>query len=232
VVHEETGITLEAMIVGTRSELAVLCGMTTASRATALATMAAQRAARNLAEALAAAPLEALAGCEYPGEYVCDITVAPGTKVDNPVTHMTFGYATQVVVLDETGRIERIVAAHDVGRAINPLACVQQIEGAVHMGLGYALSEQLPCAEGRPESTSLRDLGILRAAEMPQVEVILIEVPDPVGGYGSKGVGEIGLVPTAAAVAGALAAYDGVHRTELPMLESPATPPRLRRTTF
>ena len=229
VVHEETGIALDSMTVGTRSELAVLCGMTTASRATALATMAAQRAARNLAEALAAAPLEALAGCEYAGEYVCDITVAPGTKVDNPVTHMTFGYATQVVMLDDVGRIERVVAAHDVGRAINPLACVQQIEGAVHMGLGYALSEELPCTDGRPASTNMRDLGILRAAEMPEVDVILIEVPDPVGGYGAKGVGEIGLVPTAAAVAGALAAYDGVHRTELPMLQSPATPPRLRR---
>jgi xanthine dehydrogenase molybdenum-binding subunit len=204
--------------------------MTTASRATALATMAAQRAARTLAQALAAAPLEALAGCEYAGEYVCDITVAPGTKVDNPVTHMTFGYATQVVVLDEIGRMERVVAAHDVGRAINPLACVQQIEGAVHMGLGYALSEDLPCTEGRPDSTNMRDLGILRAAEMPEVDVILIEVPDPVGGYGAKGVGEIGLVPTAAAVAGALAAYDGVHRTKLPMTESTATPPRLRRT--
>ncbi|MGD1146785.1 MAG: selenium-dependent xanthine dehydrogenase [Thermoanaerobaculaceae bacterium] len=230
VVHEETGIALDAMTVGTRSELAVRCGMTTASRATALATMAAQRAARTLAQALAAAPLEALAGCEYAGEYVCDITVAPGTKVDNPVTHMTFGYATQVVVLDEIGRMERVVAAHDVGRAINPLACVQQIEGAVHMGLGYALSEDLPCTEGRPDSTNMRDLGILRAAEMPEVDVILIEVPDPVGGYGAKGVGEIGLVPTAAAVAGALAAYDGVHRTKLPMTESTATPPRLRRT--
>ncbi|MBZ5587347.1 MAG: selenium-dependent xanthine dehydrogenase [Acidobacteriia bacterium] len=230
VVHEETGIAVEAMTVETRSELAVLCGMTTASRATALATMAAQRAARTLAEALAAAPLEVLAGCEYPGEYVCDITVAPGTEVDDPVTHMTFGYATQVVMLDEIGRIERVVAAHDVGRAINPLACVQQIEGAVHMGLGYALSEELPCTEGRPDSTHLRDLGILRAAEMPEVDVILIEVPDLVGGYGAKGVGEIGLVPTAAAVAGALAARDGIHRTELPMVDSSATPPRLRRT--
>ncbi len=224
VVHEETGIALGAMTVATRSDLAVLSGMTTASRATALATMAAQRAARTLAEALAAAPLEALAGCEYHGEYVCNFTVAPGTPVENPVTHMTFGYATQVVILDGDGRVERVVAAHDVGRAINPLACVQQIEGAVHMGLGYALSEEMPCSAGRPDSTSMRDLGILKAAEMPEVDVILIEVPDPVGGYGAKGVGEIGLVPTAAAVAGALAAFDGAHRTALPMADSPAAP--------
>jgi xanthine dehydrogenase molybdenum-binding subunit len=119
-----------------------------------------------------------------------------------------------------------VVAAHDVGRAINPLGCAQQIEGAVHMGLGYALSEELPCTEGRPDSTLLRDLGILKAADMPEVEVILVEVPDPVGGYGAKGVGEIGLVPTAAAVAGALAAFDGVHRTSLPMRDAPAAPAR------
>jgi len=228
VVCEETGIVPDAMSVGTRSELAVECGMTTASRATALATMAGQRAARALAADLARASLASLAGREYRGEYVCDITVAPGTKVDNPVTHMTFGYATQVVLLDGSGRIEKVVAAHDVGRAINPLACAQQIEGAVHMGLGYALSEELPCREGRPVSTLMRDLGILKAAQMPEVEVILIEVPDPVGGYGAKGVGEIGLVPTAAAVAGAMAVFDGVHRTSLPMWDAPAAP-RSRR---
>jgi selenium-dependent xanthine dehydrogenase len=226
VVHEETGLDPSAMTVVTRSDLAVVCGMTTASRATALATMAARRAAEKLAVELATADLEALVGREYHGEYVCDFTVAPGTPVEDPVTHMTFGYATQVVVLDDRGRIARVVAAHDVGRAINPLGCAQQIEGAVHMGLGYALSEELPCTEGRPDSTLLRDLGILRAAEMPEVEVILVEVPDEVGGYGAKGVGEIGLVPTAAAAAGAMAAFDGVHRTALPMKDAPAAPAR------
>ncbi len=232
VVHEETGVAPEAMTVATRSEPDVECGMTTASRATALATMAAQRAGRRLAADLASAPLASLAGREYRGEYVCDITVKPGTNVDNPVTHMTFGYATQVVLLDGGGRIAKVVAAHDVGRAINPLACSQQIEGAVHMGLGYALSEELPCTAGRPDSTRMRDLGILKAADTPEVEVILLEVPDPVGGYGAKGIGEIGLVPTAAAVAGALAAFDGVRRTALPMTDAPASPRRraARRT--
>ena len=94
------------------------------------------------------------------------------------------------------------------------------------MGLGYALSEELPCTEGHPDSTLMRDLGLLRAGEMPEVDVILVEVPDPVGGYGAKGVGEIGLVPTAAAVAGALAAFDGEHRTTLPMKDTPAAPSR------
>jgi CO/xanthine dehydrogenase Mo-binding subunit len=129
------------------------------------------------------------------------------------------------VILGEDGRLARVVAAHDVGRAINPLQCVTQIEGAIHMGLGYALSEELSCSAGRPDSTLLRDLGIIRAKDVPEIDVILVEVPDPVGGYGAKGVGEIGLVPTAGAVAGALAAFDGIRRTTLPMSDSPAAAP-------
>jgi xanthine dehydrogenase molybdenum-binding subunit len=146
-------------------------------------------------------------------------TPAPGPRVK---THTTFGYATQVVILDREGRIERVIAAHDVGRAINPALCEGQIEGSIHMGLGYALTEDLPCPNGMPATFRLRDLGVLRARDMPEVEVILVEEPEPEGPYGAKGVGEIGLVPTAAAVAGALAAFDGVRRTELPMRDSPA----------
>ena len=85
------------------------------------------------------------------------------------------------------------------------------------MGLGYATSEELVLENGRPKSTRLRKCGILRAKEMPELEIIGVEVPDPYGPYGAKGVGEIGLVPTAAAVASALYAFDGVRRTELPM---------------
>jgi xanthine dehydrogenase molybdenum-binding subunit len=90
------------------------------------------------------------------------------------------------------------------------------------MGLGYALSEDLPCTDGRPDSVLLRDLGILKAKDTPRIDVILVEVPDEVGGYGSKGIGEIGLVPTAGAVAGALYAYDGVRRRNLPMSDASA----------
>jgi xanthine dehydrogenase molybdenum-binding subunit len=196
--------------------------MTTASRATALCTAAGQIAARQLAGALDDARLEDLVGRRFHGELICDFTTAPDEAKDDPVTHMAFGYATQVVILGDDGTIERVVAAHDVGRAINPLLCAGQIEGGVHMGLGYALSEDFPCTSGRPDSLLLRDLGILRAAQTPPIDVILIEVPDAVGGYGSKGVGEIGLVPTAGAVAGALFAYDGIRRTTLPMSDAPA----------
>ncbi len=70
------------------------------------------------------------------------------------------------------------------------------------MGLGYALTEELPCVDGMPVTTSLYQLGVLRAKDMPAVEVALVEAPEPEGPFGAKGIGELGLVPTAAAVAG------------------------------
>jgi xanthine dehydrogenase molybdenum-binding subunit len=100
--------------------------------------------------------------------------------------------------------------------------CAEQMEGGVHMGLGYALSEDFPYEGGRPNSLLMRDFGIVRAKDTPQIDVILIEVPDEIGGYGSKGVGEIGCVATTGAVAAALYSYDGVRRFKLPMQDSPA----------
>jgi xanthine dehydrogenase molybdenum-binding subunit len=126
------------------------------------------------------------------------------------------------------------VVANDVGRAINPRLCAEQMEGGVHMGLGYALSEDLPSTDGVPDSLGLREMGIVPAKSMPDVDVILIEVPDEVGGYGAKGVGEIGCVATAGAVAGALHSYDGIRRTSLPMSDAPAAAalvPKKRRRT-
>ncbi len=217
VVSEETGIDPGCMAVGTVSDPRVECGMTTASRATALCTASGRKAAVALADALDGATLAELAGRSFLGEHIVDFTTPPGSDAVEPVTHMAFGYATQVVILDNGGRIAKVVAAHDVGRAINPRACAGQIEGGVHMGLGSALSEDFPCTGGVPDSLLLRDLGILRAADTPPIEIILVEVPDEVGGYGSKGVGEIGLVPTAGAVAAALHAHDGRWRDTLPM---------------
>lgn len=124
--------------------------------------------------------------------------------------------------MDENGRPERVVAAHDVGRVVNPDLCAGQIEGSVHMGLGYALTEELPCDAGIPVTYKLRDIGVLRARDMPPVDVILVEDPEPAGPFGAKGVGEIGLVPTAGATAGALYAFDKQFRTVLPMKNSAA----------
>jgi xanthine dehydrogenase molybdenum-binding subunit len=151
-----------------------------------------------------------------------DDTTPPGAKTDKIKTHTAYGFATQLCILDEAGKLDTFVAAHDVGRAINPALCEGQVEGSIHMGLGYALTEDLPCPDGMPQSFRLRDLGALRARHMPKTEVILIEETEPEGPFGAKGIGEIGLVPTAAAVAGALHAFDGIRRFELPMRESPA----------
>ena len=231
-VCEETGLPPEKIDVIWDREMGNKCGETWASRATTLSCAAAQNAARKLAADLKQASLEELAGREYDGDYVCDFTTKPGTpeaKV-NPSTHLTFSYSTQVVILDEDGRLERVIAAHDVGRAINPRLCAEQMEGGIHMGLGYALSEDFPSTDGVPNSLLLRDLGIPRAKETPQVDVILIEVPDEVGGYGSKGVGEIGCVATAGAVASALYSYDKIRRFQLPMDDAPAAAPLLPKS--
>jgi xanthine dehydrogenase molybdenum-binding subunit len=99
------------------------------------------------------------------------------------------------------------------------------MEGGVHMGLGYALSEDFTSTNGIPDSLALRDLGIVPAKHMPEVDVILIEVPDEIGGYGAKGVGEIGCVATAGAVADALFSFDGIRRFSLPMSDAPASAP-------
>jgi len=158
---------------------------------------------------------------DHVGEYRVDWTTKLGDPgVEHPIIHSTFGYAAQLVVMDpETKKIEKVLAAHDVGRAMNPLLCEGQIEGSVHMGLGYALTEDFPSdpATGFPTFTTLRQLGIIRAKDVPKIDVKLIESPQPNAPYGIKGVGEIGLVPTAGAVAAALHAADGVWRNTLPM---------------
>jgi xanthine dehydrogenase molybdenum-binding subunit len=202
---------------------ALACGQTTGSRATLFGGRAVIGAARQLkADLDAGRTLAALAGRIYAADIVVDDTTALGADVPRVKTHTAFGYATQVCVLDERGRVARVIAAHDVGRAVNPALCEGQIEGSVHMGLGYALTEELPCEDGMPVTFKLREIGVLRARDMPEVVVRLVEDPEPEGPFGAKGVGEIGLVPTAGAVAGALEAFDGIRRYRLPMRDSAA----------
>jgi len=163
-----------------------------------------------------------LAGRKYAGEWQCYKTDKFGADVPDPRTHLTYGFATQVVILDDEGRLKKVVAAHDVGRAINPTLLEGQIEGSIHMGLGYALTEEFVLEGGRLVTSDVKSCGVLRAHHMPEVEVILIEEPDPETPYGARGVGEIGLVPTAPAVAAALFSFDKIRRTTLPMKDSPA----------
>ena len=232
ILSQETGIDPDLMDVSVDTSAELPTGMTTSSRATVLLGNAIIDAAHAIREDLDQYAtscvdmkghklqriLENLAGNVYHGKYQCDWTTAPGADTGPVVTHFSYGYAAQLVILDDSGKIKKVYAAHDAGRVINPVLFEGQIEGAVHMGLGYALTEDLPMKEGRLESTRLSDCGVLRSTGMPEIVVIGIEETDPVGPYGAKGVGEIGLVPTAAAVANALFMFDGVRRKKLPML--------------
>ncbi|TRZ73428.1 MAG: selenium-dependent xanthine dehydrogenase [Actinobacteria bacterium] len=204
------------VIVDTTRELGL--GQTTGSRGTLMGAGAVKDAC-DVAKAAHCA-----VGVDHVGEYRVDWTNKLGEPgVTNPIIHSTFGYAAQLVVIDrETSKIELVVAAHDVGKAVNPQLCEGQIQGSVHMGLGYALSEDFPSdpETGFPLNKTLRSLKILRAKDIPTIEVILVESPQPNSPYGIKGVGEIGLVPTAGAVAAAFYDLDGTWHTTLPMLKS------------
>ncbi len=214
---EETGI--DPAIVTVRADTLADQdgGMTTASRGTSLVGNGTIAAAQKLAADLENSTLAALVGKVYKGEWRVEWTTKPGADVEKVYTHYSYSYATQLVTLDDDGRIEKITAAHDAGRIFNPTLFEGQLEGSLHMGLGYAISEKMEWIDGRPAHTNLRKLGILRARETPELEIIGVEVADPYGPYGAKGVGEIGLVPTAGAVANAFYQFDGVRRRKLPM---------------
>jgi selenium-dependent xanthine dehydrogenase len=217
--HQETGLDPEIMEVVVETSAGLPTGMTTSSRATALVSKAIIDASVAIRKDLRSKLVSELVGKSYNGKFYCDWTTKPGEKTDKPITHFSYGYATQLVILNGEGKIVKVIAAHDGGKVMNRMLFEGQIEGAVHMGLGYALTEDLPMKDGKPNSYKMKDLGILRAKEMPEVEVIPIEEKDPVGPYGAKGIGEIGMVPTAAAVANALCAFDGKRRKQLPLMK-------------
>jgi xanthine dehydrogenase molybdenum-binding subunit len=244
---EETGLPPQVFnYVSADTKYDLDCGQTTASRATFLGCRAVQEAARKLkaemgdpgagmddagagvvtsrdrAPAGAATRLRELAGRTYYGEVLIDDTVSLEARSERPRTHFAYGFATQVVILDDGGRITKVIAAHDVGKVMNPVLLEGQIEGSVHMGLGFALTEEFVVKDGIPQTMTCNSQGLLRARHMPEVELVLVEDKHPDGPYGAKGVGEIGLVPTAGAVAGALYRYDGIRRFTLPMKDSAA----------
>ncbi|MBU0474115.1 MAG: selenium-dependent xanthine dehydrogenase [Bacteroidetes bacterium] len=214
---EETGIDPNIVEVTVDTAKEARSGMTTASRATSLIGNSIRETSKDFKNDLMTKTLAELAGKVYIGEWTCDWTTKPGDNSKEVVTHYSYSYATQVVILGEDGKIEKIVAAHDAGKIVNPTLFEGQIEGSVHMGLGYAISEELELEKGIPKSTKLRKMGILRAKETPEIEVIGVEVADPHGPHGAKGVGEIGLVATAGAVANAFFKYDGTRYYKLPI---------------
>ncbi len=214
---QETDIAPEIIEVVVDTEDQVQTGMTTSSRATALLGLAIMNASKAFNEDLKTNSLKDLNGKVYPGSFVCDWTSKPGADEEEPIIHYSYGYAAQVCILNEEGKIEKMIAAHDAGKIMNPMLFEGQIQGAVHMGLGYALTEDLPMKDGYLISDKYQDLGILRAHETPEIIVKGVEVKDPIGPYGAKGIGEIGLVPTAGAVANAFWQFDGKQRFKLPL---------------
>lgn len=194
-------------------------GTSTASRQTLVTGEAARRAGRALDEDLQSRTLEALEGNEYYREYDC-VTDPMTSDKPNRLSHVAYGYATQVVILGEDGKVEKVVAAHDVGKAINPNGVEGQIEGGVVMGLGYALTEDFKVSNGTPTVT-LGTLGLFRSTQVPEIDCRIIEKNSATLAYGAKGVGEIVMLTTAPAVASAYYQRDGKLRTSLPLKDTP-----------
>ena len=235
---EATGLPPEIFDVTTDTSLKLNCGQTTASRATVLAGNAIAEAGAALkAELDAGRSLADLKGQVFEGEWICDYTSKLGKDIDKPggpKTHLTYGFATQVAILDDEGRLVKMIAAHDVGKVINPVHLDGQMYGSLHMGIGYALTEDFEVKGGHIQAKKMNDCGVLRSHQMPEMELIFIEEADPECPFGARGVGEIGLVPTAPAIAGALYRFDGQVRRQLPLRDSPAalaiTKPHQRRS--
>ncbi len=194
-------------------------GTTSGSRQTLITGEACLRACRSLKEALGDGPLSALEGKEFWGQYLAK-TDPLGADVPNPISHVAYGYATQICILGDDGKVDTIVAAHDVGKAVNPLSCEGQIEGGVVMSLGFALTEQFPLEDCRP-TAKFGTLGLFKANQIPKVKAIVVEKDGLNLARGAIGIGEITSIPTAPAIADAYFRYDGKFRTTLPLEDTP-----------
>ncbi len=219
-VVEQTGLNRQDIVYDAANTVnAPDSGTTSGSRQTLVTGEAARRACELLNKDLAGHTLAELEGREYYGEYLAK-TDPLGADVPNPVSHVAYGYATQVCILGEDGKIQKIVAAHDVGRAVNPLSVEGQIEGGVVMSAGFALTEQYALKDCVPMS-KYGTLGLFRAHQAPEVESIIVEKPGLNVACGAIGIGEITSIPTAPAIAGAYYRLDGKYRTSLPLTETP-----------
>ena len=197
-------------------------GTTSGSRQTLITGEACMRACRKLMEAKTdGKTLADLEGQEFYGEYLAK-TDPLGADVPNPISHVAYGYATQMCILDaKTGKIEKMVAAHDVGKAVNPLSCEGQIEGGVVMSMGFALREKYPIDESCKPIEKFGALGLFRAHEIPEIEAIVIDKPGLDVAYGAIGIGEITSIPTAPAITDAYYRLDGERRYSLPISGTP-----------
>ncbi len=196
-------------------------GTTSGSRQTLITGEAARRAALDLKAALEAegGDWDKLEGREFYGEWLAK-TDKMGSPVPNPVSHVAYGYATQVCILNEDGTVKKMIAAHDVGKAVNPKSVEGQIEGGVVMSLGYALTEQYPLKDCVP-TAKFGTLGLFRADKTPEVESIIVQKEGIKEAYGAIGVGEITSIPTAPAVQGAYYRWNHDFQTSLPLTGTP-----------
>ncbi len=194
-------------------------GTTSGSRQTLITGEACRRACEKLKAALEGHALPELNGQEFYGEYLAK-TDPLGANVPNPVSHVAYGYATQICILDEEGKIEKIIAAHDVGKAVNPTSVEGQIEGGVVMSMGFALTERYPLENCKPLA-KYGTLGLFRANQIPEVKALIVEKPGLNVACGAIGIGEITSIPTAPAIADAYFRYDGNFRSSLPLENTP-----------
>ena len=197
-------------------------GDTSGSRQTLVTGEACRRACEKLMEAKKqVSSLADLEGQVFYGEYLAK-TDPLGANVPNPVSHVAYGYATQLCILDpKTGLVEQMVAAHDVGKAINPLSCEGQIEGGVVMSMGYALTEQYHFDSNCKPINKYGTLGLFRAHQTPPIKAIVVDKPGLNVACGAIGIGEITSIPTAPAIADAYYRLDGERRYELPLCNTP-----------
>lgn len=221
-VAQATGLPLTKIWVGpSNTGNAPDSGTTSGSRQTLVTGEAVKEAAKLLKAAMDEAgvtveTLERLNGKKFEYEYF-EPTDKLGSDKPHPKSHIAYGYATNVAVLDAEGRVTDIYAAFDAGKVVNPLSMSGQIEGGVLMGMGYALTEHWPLEDCVP-TARYGTLGLLRATDIPDIHAIHVEKNELLdAAYGAKGIGEITTIPAAPAVAGAYYARDGVLRTSLPM---------------
>ncbi|MCR5661192.1 MAG: selenium-dependent xanthine dehydrogenase [bacterium] len=197
-------------------------GTSTASRQTVVTGEAARRAGVKLAQALQGKTLEELEGSEFLGEYSAE-TDPLGAIKDNPISHVSYSYGAQLIILDDNGYITKAISAFDVGTPVNIQSVEGQIEGGMIMGIGYAVTENFACEGGYPKA-KLGTLGIMRADAAPELDVILCrprEEDKLPYSLGAKGCGELCMIPTAPACALAYYKFDGKFRQSLPLEDTP-----------
>ena len=210
----------KSMIVnmGCNSELDPDSGTTSGSRQTLISGEAIRLVSLELKKELdeVGGDLDKLNGRSYFAEYF-EPTDKLGADVPFPKSHVAYGYATHLVILDDDGKVKQVYAAHDSGKVVNPIAIQGQIEGGVLMSLGYALTEDFKLQDCVVKS-KYGTLGLMRATDIPEIHAIYVEKDELLGvAYGSKGIGEIATIPTAPAVQNAYYKRDGKLRPKLPM---------------